>query len=102
MMIYLLIRSVIVCSNGSLSDARTFESGMLVFASCFCPTNRHVNARKKNETKALAHATKLLARWTKLLIHQPKALSGLYGFIPVSMKCYAKLQKNIEIVKFFC
>ena len=58
-----------VCSNGSLSDARTFESGMLVFASCFCPTNRHVNARKKNETKALAHATKLLARWTKLLIH---------------------------------
>ena len=58
-----------VGSNDSLSYARTFKIGMLVFASCFCPINRHEYARKKNETKALAHATKLLARWTKLLIH---------------------------------
>ena len=74
---------------------------MLAIAPCFCLLNRHEYARKKNGTKALAHATRLLSRWTKLLIHGTKALTGLYGFIPISMKCYAKLQKNNEFVKFF-
>ena len=90
-----------VCSYVQRLKARTFKMRTLVFATCFCPIKLHVNARIKNETKALAHATRLLSRWTKLLIHGTKALTGLYGFIPISMKCYAKIQKIIEFVKFF-
>ncbi|MBQ0048613.1 MAG: hypothetical protein KBT33_14095, partial [Prevotellaceae bacterium] len=64
------------------------------------PINLHAFARKKNGTKALAHATRLLSRWTKLLIHGTKALTGLYGFTYKICVYFAKLQKNIDFVKF--